>query len=511
MITFEIAKKYVDRHWSVFPIILSLDDKGKVQKKPAIAWREYQERLPTDEELHRWFDKPQYNGIGVATGELSGIVVVDEDRAIGNEFYSSMQVKTISGGKHYYFKWTEELRNDSAINDKPLDFRGDGGFVVLPPSTLGSQTYSWLKDIEPMYLSPVPEKLKALLKIRKQQPINKPFFRGKNLGVDGLPVANEGNRNMTATRVAGIICSQLGRKLLSIYGFRLFKDWNRTHCSPPLDDQELSTTWQSIFNAELRKPTKETDYIVVSGSEAMEQYKRLQQNYGLGVETGFDLLDEYFKFLPEQLYLLSAPTHHGKTTLALNIAARIASVGHRVFFGSLEQGVFIAPRVETILGGAFPETLSLLETAQTVSVEKLITIIEEMVERPQLVCIDHLHFLKKSGKGATEDIDEMIIALQNMAKKLHVPILVIAHVRKLNGERPPELDDLRDSSSLSQVPSVVMLMYRKKNEQSNMVKSYLSNAGVLFIAKNRIQGRTGVLRFSIENSGEFRFAKGYDN
>ena len=52
MITYKLAKEYLDNGWSIFPVNLSLDPEGKVQKKPAIAWREYQERLPTDEELH---------------------------------------------------------------------------------------------------------------------------------------------------------------------------------------------------------------------------------------------------------------------------------------------------------------------------------------------------------------------------------------------------------------------------------------------------------------------------
>ena len=123
--------------------------------------------------------------------------------------------------------------------------------------------------------------------------------------------------------------------------------------------------------------------------------------------------------------------------------------------------------------------------------------------KPKLVVIDHLHFIKKSGDKTTDAIDNMMAEVQNMAKRLEIPILVIAHVRKLNADRTPEMDDLRDSSSLSQIPSVVLLLHRKRNDEAFQNISYLSPYGALFIAKNRIQGRTGVISFSLEKTGNF--------
>ncbi len=513
MINYEIAKSYLDKQWSIFPVNLSLDSKGKIQKMPAIAWKEYQERRPTEEELHKWFDKPVFNGIGLITGKVSRIVVVDDDSKDSSlqdfkvKFYSPMVVKTISGGKHYYFKWTEELRNDTRIGDKPLDFRGDGGFVVLPPSSLNANSYTWEKEIETMYLSPLPEDIKKLLKIRKSPQASLHDLQDDpQLSNNDLPVAYEGQRNDTATRVAGILHSNISKKLWSTIGWEAFKKWNQTNCNPSLDERELLATWRSIDSIDLRNHPKESEnYKIFTGQEAMQEYKKLQELYGDGLTTGFDELDKYFKFLPEQLYLMSAPTHHGKTTFALNLASRIASFGHNVLFVSLEQGVFIAPRVESILDGQFPKTLSILTTFKMATIESLIEKIHNMENKPKIVFLDHLHFIKKSGRGATEDLDDIIAATQNMAKELRIPVFVIAHVRKLNADRPPELDDLRDSSSLSQTPSVVLLLYRPKNKDGFIKDSYLSNNGSLFIAKNRIHGKSGVINFSLDDSGKFIF------
>lgn len=504
MISYSIALSYLKRGWSVIPVNLVLDNSGKVQKKPMIAWREYQERLPTDEELHQWFDDGRVNAIGVVTGKISHIVVVDIDQS-EILFTSPLMSKTISGGTHAFFRWTEELRNDAGIADKPVDFRGDGGFAVLPPSSLGSQGYSWIKEVDNMFLEPIPQELKQQLKIRKG------IIKKQEQAVqDGLPIANEGNRNQTAARVAGILCQGISQKLLPLIGFKTLQEWNQTHCNPPLFEAELQRTWNSIYRAELRNhPANEDNFIqILSGDEVFSEYDKLQKLYGEGVSTGFNVLDEYFTFLPEQLYLFSAPTHQGKTTLALNIAGRVATFGENVLFCSLEQGVFIEPRVESILSGPFPSSLSLLVTSKMLMIDDLTLAISRLKSLPRLVVVDHIHFLKKKGKGATEDIDEIITNLQNMAKQLRVPVVIIAHTRKLNADRSPTLDDLRDSSSLSQVPSVVVLLHRSKNTDDQVVreKSYLSSYGSLIVAKNRIQGKTGMLPFLLKKSGEFSFS-----
>lgn len=202
--------------------------------------------------------------------------------------------------------------------------------------------------------------------------------------------------------------------------------------------------------------------------------------------------------MPEQMYLLSAATHHGKTTVALNIASRVASMGNNVLFCSLEQGLFIEPRVRSSLG-KMPETLSILTSDKLVKSKDLIETVSQMPESLQLLVVDHLHFMEKDSRhGVTSAIDNMIIDLQNTAKTLEIPILVISHLRKLNEDREPVLDDLRDSSSLSQVPSVVMQLYVKKEED----KVTHRDIGSVLIRKNRITGKLGRLSYQIKDSGE---------
>lgn len=246
------------------------------------------------------------------------------------------------------------------------------------------------------------------------------------------------------------------------------------------------------------------DINVFTGAKCLDEYNRLNIKFGTGLTTGFTEIDDMFTLLPQQLYLISAATHVGKTTFALNMCARIASMGENVLFASLEQGVFIAGRVESMVGN-FPDTLSILTSNSMLNITDLTEYVMKMDNKPQLICVDHLHFIKKKGNKVTQDIDDMMAELQNMAKKLELPVIVIAHVRKLNEDKAPTLDDLRDSSSLSQIPSVVMFLHRPVNEGEELKKSILSKNGALIIAKNRIQGKTGVIGFTLSDSGAFTF------
>jgi hypothetical protein len=69
----DYAKDYLQRGFSIIPL------KPK-DKRPAIpSWLEFQKRIPTEEELEQWFGNGSSNGIGIVTGNISGLTVVDLD------------------------------------------------------------------------------------------------------------------------------------------------------------------------------------------------------------------------------------------------------------------------------------------------------------------------------------------------------------------------------------------------------------------------------------------------
>lgn len=106
-----------------------------------------------------WKDQPAAN-VALPTGEASGFLVLDIDtRHDGLETLARLQsayeelpptrmVRTPSGGFHYYFKWQPGLTNSNKglkVYGPGLDVRGEGGYVVLPPSVIDGKRYEWIK------------------------------------------------------------------------------------------------------------------------------------------------------------------------------------------------------------------------------------------------------------------------------------------------------------------------------------------------------------------------------
>lgn len=95
-----------------------------------------------------WKRWPEAN-IGIPTGATSGVDVVDVDVHSGGDGYRAFsraeglgivsdwawQVRTPSGGLHAYFlRWSAGEQRSWALPGSHVDFRGDGGYVVAPPS-----------------------------------------------------------------------------------------------------------------------------------------------------------------------------------------------------------------------------------------------------------------------------------------------------------------------------------------------------------------------------------------
>lgn len=137
--------QYYDRlGFSVIPI-------RPGDKKPMIPWLEYQTRRPTQEELVKWFSRPC--NIGIVTGKISNLAVIDIDTDEGKQEIMKYipdslvtpTVHTPRGGQHLYFQMPDiEIRNNARVI-QGCDFRGEGGYVVAPPSMNGNGTpYKWV-------------------------------------------------------------------------------------------------------------------------------------------------------------------------------------------------------------------------------------------------------------------------------------------------------------------------------------------------------------------------------
>ncbi len=121
-------------------------------KVPAIAWRAYQQRRPTEAELRAWFATEQ--NIAVITGAVPGVVVIDADSpdslrwCVRHLPYTPWQTQTKRGFHLWYRHPGRLVRNRAKLETRDgrlaIDVRGDGGYVIAPGSRHASgAAYAW--------------------------------------------------------------------------------------------------------------------------------------------------------------------------------------------------------------------------------------------------------------------------------------------------------------------------------------------------------------------------------
>ena len=108
-------------------------------------------------QINEWWTKWPNAAIGMPTGAVNGFWVVDCDVKNGNgilEFLNICKehnynpdntyiVETQSGGLHYYFEFEQDspISNSAKIIAPNIDIRGDGGYVIVPPSCINGKIY----------------------------------------------------------------------------------------------------------------------------------------------------------------------------------------------------------------------------------------------------------------------------------------------------------------------------------------------------------------------------------
>ena len=142
----DIAKEYIE--WGLCAI-----PPRQGEKRPIGTWREYQERLPTDDEWEQWSNA---DAIGIVCGKISGnLLVIDFDQQgkvfedykskISDALWQRLVIEqSPSGGYHIFVRSEEPVGGNEALAwewdagtdkwEKLIETRAEGGFIVCSPS-----------------------------------------------------------------------------------------------------------------------------------------------------------------------------------------------------------------------------------------------------------------------------------------------------------------------------------------------------------------------------------------
>jgi hypothetical protein len=206
-----------------------------------------------------WRQVPIYN-LAIATGEVSGIIVLDVDNTDAEAELRKLElehgalpatVESITArGRHLFFRHPQVQVHNSAGKVAPgVDIRGSGGYVVAPPSVHPSgRVYCWSVDSANAFAD-VPQWL--LDKITAPAVVPTKALAVSNGWADLIrDGAGEGCRNDSIARLAGYL---LRGRIDAEVALEITLLVNEARCRPPLPRTEVMTTVDSIAALELKR------------------------------------------------------------------------------------------------------------------------------------------------------------------------------------------------------------------------------------------------------------------
>jgi len=261
----EAALEYRFKYnWSVIP----LSPGTKIPPKD-FGVIQFRTRFATREEIEGWWkENPNYN-VAVITGKLSDMFVVDLDKYKPNYseetflkyFGDNIQTpieKTPRGGEHLLFSYPDE-DNPSIHSDTlpAIDYRGEGGYIMLSPSSFEGKTGEWIIPPNGKPLARCPEPFLSLLKSNIN---NKYIIEGNNFVKNGklknvkdvkscYIYSNEGSRNQDLYHAVHLLK----------YGSATPEEINivlnilAKTCEPEYPEKEIPTIIESALKREARR------------------------------------------------------------------------------------------------------------------------------------------------------------------------------------------------------------------------------------------------------------------
>ncbi|MCC7433101.1 MAG: bifunctional DNA primase/polymerase [Methanoregulaceae archaeon] len=250
MTTLEMTSSYLDMNLPVFPCAPGL-------KKPATENGFYDASLDPDV-VARWFGEGSTYNVGIPTGAVSGGWVLDIDPGKGGteslakltegiELPSTPIARTGRGGLHYWWAMPDRKVKSTAGLMPGIDIRGDGGYVVVPPSALPEGSYEWIVAPWDVPFAVCPGELLRRLEEAYQQGKDPDYgdgARGQGFDIEaalrGVP---EGRRDATLFQLA----SRLRADNVGMDSAITMIELAARNCNPPFDPREARKKVEWVY------------------------------------------------------------------------------------------------------------------------------------------------------------------------------------------------------------------------------------------------------------------------
>ena len=280
-----------------------------------------------------WFEECPSANIGIRTGDVSEMFVVDIDRGkgagdgfehlkhldpegLGWDGIETVKSRTGSGGGHLFFAQPADLhvKNAVKVQGTAIDVRGNGGYVIVPPSQNGAGPYQWEAAPDEVELSDCPRWLLDFIlgRFSPEIPGNATFTYEGTL--QDHPGASKGERNDVGCRLIGAYLAEHG---LTNDLQPLAVEWG-SRCTPALAESEVHRMVAGLAKKHLASsptsskanPKTKPALITMRSADVEEE----------------ELVWLWFnRFLTGHINILAGDPGLGKSLLAVDAAARVST------------------------------------------------------------------------------------------------------------------------------------------------------------------------------------------
>lgn len=456
----DVIYTYVDRGWSVLPV-------RPEEKRPFMTnWLQYTHSRASKETITSWFTNLSGAGVGIVTGKVSNIIVLDVESTcpypiedILKKYPTQLVSRSGSGGYHLFYQYptnVPKVANRVRIFDG-ADLRADGGFIVLPPTIHSSgRRYEWVSEGVPGRFPA------ALLDLRSQ-----PKVQSDGWITEALRGVSEGGRNDACARLAGYFFKK-GMTYDIVESLLL--DWNERN-DPPMPTREVRTTIKSIERSHATSDFQPTSVQFVD-DRGEDEKQEVQKQSSFDVMRMVDYVKGYGgggvswlvdEWLPDKsITFLVSPPESYKTWILLDLAVSVAS--GTPFLGRyqinnpgptmiiqqedshegltdrlaliVEQKLNAIPKLEgdTWQVPAMPDLPIYVHPSRQLRFDnkKVMEELEQQIAtiRPKVVMIDPLYSTTSSTDNYMADLANQMMALKTFRDKYGCSFLIAHHSKK---------------------------------------------------------------------------------
>ena len=265
-----------------------------------------------------------------------------------------------------------------------------------------------------------------------------------------------------------------------------------------LDDAESKLF--EITNNHLRKNFDSIDTVLVKTIQRIEDLRHKQEEI-TGVPSGFPSLDRVtYGWQQTDLIILAARPAVGKTAFALNLARnaalhptkpvpiaffslemssaqlvqRILSAESEIFMEKIARGRLEEHEMKQLYKKGIDRLAKapiFIDDTPALNIFELRAKCRRLKNKHNVGCIiiDYLQLMSGTGENRNgnreQEISRISRDLKGLAKELQVPIIALSQLSRAvesrkEGEKIPQLSDLRESGAIEQDADMVMFLYR---------------------------------------------------